>query len=215
MADRHAGLVDSGGSLREADALDPPADALDEGLPADLGGPLQEPVGATPVRSGYPSGHRRGAVKRAAAAGDVRFRVAAAHAMVAGVQAGHRSARRRGWPRARGVLPPARPLRPAGRRRWLAEPGWPGCGKVAGPVAVAVGTGLVACILVQVLSAALAAAVQRQWRLLGTALAMPAYMLLISLATYRALWHLFRQPHIWEKTPHGLSGHDTDPGIAP
>lgn len=96
----------------------------------------------------------------------------------------------------------------------LRMPWWPGSRQVTGPLAVAVATVLVGCIIVQVLSAALAAAVQRQWRLLGAALAMPAYTLLISLATYRALWHLFRQPHIWEKTPHGLSGHDTDPGIA-
>lgn len=34
---------------------------------------------------------------------------------------------------------------------------------------------------------------------------MPVYWLLISFAAYRALWHFWRRPFEWEKTPHGLS----------
>jgi cellulose synthase/poly-beta-1,6-N-acetylglucosamine synthase-like glycosyltransferase len=34
----------------------------------------------------------------------------------------------------------------------------------------------------------------------------PLYWLLISLATYRALWQLLRDPFHWEKTPHGTAG---------
>lgn len=35
--------------------------------------------------------------------------------------------------------------------------------------------------------------------------ALPVYWLLMSLAAYRALWQLWRAPHHWEKTRHGLS----------
>jgi hypothetical protein len=31
---------------------------------------------------------------------------------------------------------------------------------------------------------------------------LPIYWLLMSLAAYRAIWQLFRRPHLWEKTPH-------------
>jgi glycosyltransferase XagB len=37
------------------------------------------------------------------------------------------------------------------------------------------------------------------------ALLVPLYWLLISLAAYRALWQLMRNPWHWEKTPHGVS----------
>lgn len=37
------------------------------------------------------------------------------------------------------------------------------------------------------------------------ALLMPFYWLLISAASYRALWQLIRKPNYWEKTRHGLS----------
>jgi cellulose synthase/poly-beta-1,6-N-acetylglucosamine synthase-like glycosyltransferase len=37
------------------------------------------------------------------------------------------------------------------------------------------------------------------------ALLVPLYWLLISVAAYRALWQLARDPWHWEKTPHGLS----------
>jgi hypothetical protein len=90
---------------------------------------------------------------------------------------------------------------------------WPGSRLVADCLTVAASAAVVANIFVQMFSAALAAAVKRQWRLLATILALPAYSLLISVATYRAVWQLSRQPHLWEKTPHGLSGRDTDPGV--
>ena len=43
------------------------------------------------------------------------------------------------------------------------------------------------------------------WRTSIAALAMPLYWQLISIASYRALWQLFRAPHLWEKTAHGHS----------
>ena len=50
------------------------------------------------------------------------------------------------------------------------------------------------------------AAWQRGWRRTSiAALAMPIYWQLISVASYRALWQLFRAPHLWEKTAHGHS----------
>ena len=47
------------------------------------------------------------------------------------------------------------------------------------------------------------AAGRRGHGLLGAALQMPLCWLLISLAAYRALWQLWRQPFLWEKTAHG------------
>ena len=35
---------------------------------------------------------------------------------------------------------------------------------------------------------------------------LPAYWLLLSIAAWRAAWHLIRRPHEWEKTPHRLQG---------
>lgn len=37
------------------------------------------------------------------------------------------------------------------------------------------------------------------WRLV---LFTPLYWLLMSLAAWRAVWQLWRKPHLWEKTPH-------------
>lgn len=51
----------------------------------------------------------------------------------------------------------------------------------------------------------------RRRHLLAAALSMPVYQLLMTVATYRAVWQLVMSPHTWEKTPHGLSGADTDP----
>lgn len=42
-------------------------------------------------------------------------------------------------------------------------------------------------------------------RLAADLAALPVYWLLMSLAAYRALWQLWRTPHHWEKTRHGLS----------
>ena len=53
---------------------------------------------------------------------------------------------------------------------------------------------------------------QRRWHLVTAAVAIPLFNLMTALPTCRAIWRLFRHPHVWEKTPHGLSGSDTDPG---
>ncbi len=42
-------------------------------------------------------------------------------------------------------------------------------------------------------------------RLVGSAWLMPIYWLLISVAGWRAIWHLTVRPFHWEKTPHGLA----------
>ena len=49
---------------------------------------------------------------------------------------------------------------------------------------------------------------RRGHRLTFSALLMPFYWLLISLAAYRAVWQLYRDPYLWEKTPHGLAEED-------
>jgi hypothetical protein len=50
------------------------------------------------------------------------------------------------------------------------------------------------------------AAWRRGWRRTSlAALAMPLYWQLVSIASYRALYQLFRAPHLWEKTAHGHS----------
>jgi len=46
---------------------------------------------------------------------------------------------------------------------------------------------------------------RRRWRLLAELPLMPLYWLLISLAAYRAIWQLARDPFKWEKTLHGKS----------
>ncbi|HJU31480.1 MAG TPA: glycosyltransferase [Hyphomicrobiaceae bacterium] len=45
---------------------------------------------------------------------------------------------------------------------------------------------------------------RRRRDLAVSALLMPAYWLLISIAAYRAVWQLARHPYLWEKTEHGL-----------
>ena len=42
-------------------------------------------------------------------------------------------------------------------------------------------------------------------RMFGAAFTYPAYLILHSLASYRALWQLFVKPHFWDKTTHGLA----------
>ncbi len=61
--------------------------------------------------------------------------------------------------------------------------------------------------LVNVLLAALATiAGERRGTGAAIVLTYPLYWLLISIATYRALWQLLRDPFHWEKTPHGTAG---------
>lgn len=51
----------------------------------------------------------------------------------------------------------------------------------------------------------LAAAEHRgRWHLAGAAVLAPLYWLMMSVATWRAVWQLAVAPHRWEKTPHGI-----------
>lgn len=47
------------------------------------------------------------------------------------------------------------------------------------------------------------------WALLN-----PAYWVLHSIASYKALWQLLTRPHYWEKTQHGLTDHDHEDAAA-
>lgn len=67
-------------------------------------------------------------------------------------------------------------------------------------------------ILLVIVTGAVSLRARRRPDLVTAVLTMPAYTLLAGVATYRAIWQLFRRPHHWEKTPHGLSGAETDPG---
>ena len=51
----------------------------------------------------------------------------------------------------------------------------------------------------------LAVAKRRCHSLLPQALTVPGYWLLQSIAAYKALWQLVRNPFYWEKTVHGIS----------
>ena len=48
---------------------------------------------------------------------------------------------------------------------------------------------------------------RRRRDLAFSALLMPVYWLLVSIAAYRAVWQLARHPYLWEKTEHGLGRH--------
>ena len=58
---------------------------------------------------------------------------------------------------------------------------------------------------IAILHAAAAAIGRNRWRLILQLPLMPVYWLLISLAAYRALYQLARNPFLWEKTRHGLA----------
>jgi len=60
-------------------------------------------------------------------------------------------------------------------------------------------------LTVTLVHALLCAVVAKRWSLLPQVLLMPIYWLLISLAAYRAVIQLAREPFRWEKTEHGLS----------
>jgi cellulose synthase/poly-beta-1,6-N-acetylglucosamine synthase-like glycosyltransferase len=47
---------------------------------------------------------------------------------------------------------------------------------------------------------------RRNYDLVLWALATPLYLVLHSIASYKALWQLVTRPHYWEKTTHGLAG---------
>ncbi len=46
---------------------------------------------------------------------------------------------------------------------------------------------------------------RRRYRLVPWAMLNPAYWLMHSISSYKALWQLITRPHYWEKTTHGLS----------
>lgn len=52
---------------------------------------------------------------------------------------------------------------------------------------------------------------RRQWHLVPHVLLMPGYWLLISIAAYRAVYQLIRDPFHWEKTEHGVTARDSGP----
>lgn len=52
---------------------------------------------------------------------------------------------------------------------------------------------------------ALLALKRKSARLVSHILLMPAYWLLISFATYRAVWQVVTRQFAWEKTEHGVS----------
>lgn len=72
---------------------------------------------------------------------------------------------------------------------------------LSGPLAV---IGLSNLVLGYVTGIALGAVAAGRKRpsLIRASLGMPVYWMLISLAAYRALFHLIRKPYRWEKTPH-------------
>lgn len=69
------------------------------------------------------------------------------------------------------------------------------------PFAVALAT--LAAGYVSAIGIGVIAVVKRRHRLVLAALQMPICWLLISFAAYRALWQLWRDPFLWEKTAHG------------
>jgi len=54
---------------------------------------------------------------------------------------------------------------------------------------------------------------RERWHLLSALLLTPLYWLLQSIGALRAIGQLVTRPHFWEKTPHGLSGANTDPAL--
>lgn len=59
--------------------------------------------------------------------------------------------------------------------------------------------------LMMILSAAITSWFRYSWRIAVFAVFLPAYWVLHSFASWRALFQMVRDPHGWEKTPHGLS----------
>lgn len=71
---------------------------------------------------------------------------------------------------------------------------------------------LVAINLLMILTSAAAAWRRYNWRIALFAVFLPFYWLLHSFAAWRAAWQVIRDPHRWEKTPHGLT-EEYDDGI--
>ncbi len=69
------------------------------------------------------------------------------------------------------------------------------------------GLGALGCNAVLTLLAVIGSPRRRDRALAPYGLMVTAYWILISIAGYRALWHLLTKPFHWEKTTHGLSPH--------
>ncbi|MEQ1516982.1 MAG: hypothetical protein ABL931_10895 [Usitatibacteraceae bacterium] len=74
---------------------------------------------------------------------------------------------------------------------------------VLGTLPFAVSVATLALGYVSAIAIGIVAVVRRRHRLVLAALQMPLCWLLISLAAYRAVWQLWRDPFLWEKTAHG------------
>ena len=66
-------------------------------------------------------------------------------------------------------------------------------------------TNMVASNLLMIVFSGLAAWRRYNWRIAVFALLNPLYWLLHSIAAWRAADQMYFQPHVWEKTPHGLT----------
>jgi len=91
---------------------------------------------------------------------------------------------------------------------WPFLDGEPGSGRVMILLAF---FNLLAGLGVPLAHSALCALARGRWRLLMEVPLMPIYWLLISLAAYRALVQLARDPFLWEKTEHGKSRRTAHP----
>ena len=83
-----------------------------------------------------------------------------------------------------------------------------GLGPTLGPVLWTLSVGNLAVGYLASIVVGMLATRRRGHRLAFSALLMPLYWLLISLAAYRALWQLYSDPFLWEKTPHGHAEED-------
>lgn len=70
---------------------------------------------------------------------------------------------------------------------------------------VAGSVNMIASNLLMILFSGLAAWRRYNWRIAVFALLNPFYWLLHSVAAWRAAYQMYFQPHVWEKTPHGLT----------
>jgi cellulose synthase/poly-beta-1,6-N-acetylglucosamine synthase-like glycosyltransferase len=93
----------------------------------------------------------------------------------------------------------------------IQTPWWPGPPSLATPLAAAALVAVASSVLAQIIVGWLAVVSLGRRDLASAVPTLPIYALMISAATYRAAWHVVRCPQRWEKTPHGLSGDDTDP----
>lgn len=83
---------------------------------------------------------------------------------------------------------------------------------LSSPVAIVGLSNLVLGYVTGIALGAVAAGRKRR-NLIRASLGMPIYWMLISLAAYRALFHLIHKPYRWEKTPHRPRNAFTTPGL--